>query len=137
MKKLLLTAATLVALATPAMADPIPLPLSRPNPAATIPVEYRGEWCMREGRPFYLRRSPGQCEREAEQWIEISAKTYSASEVECRIFKVRRDDVGHTITFDCDGEGIRAMTTFWFVTTPGSGSRGYKVTRLYIENEKW
>jgi len=108
MKKLLLATAVLGALMTSAQAQAIadwevPLPLPRPNPAATIPAEYRGEWCAYEGRPYLMRRSIERCERGSEQWLEVTAKGYEAWETVCRIFKIRRDadNMGHFITFDC------------------------------------
>jgi hypothetical protein len=110
----------------------IPLPLPRPNPAATIPAEYHGEWCFRNDT-YYVRRSPGQCSRQDDGWIEIRAKTYTGWETDCYIFKIQPARMGHFITFDCHFDGDRQTETYEFVTTPGSGS-GYKTTRLYISD---
>jgi hypothetical protein len=94
MKKFLLATALLAGLMTSAQAQAIPdwevrLPIPRPDPTATIPAEYRGEWCAHG--VYSLRRSIERCERGGEQWLEVTAKTFSAWEEECRILKVRPD----------------------------------------------
>jgi hypothetical protein len=93
MKKLLVAAVALVALAGSANAGEL-----------TIPAKYHGQWCQTNGNSFlttmtrlktYLDEYP-EC---TDHWniINISAHSYGGWEEDCRPTKVR----GNVFTFDC------------------------------------
>jgi hypothetical protein len=115
----------------------------RPAPAggAMIPTEYRGEWCMTTGHPYYtpkaqieiIRRMDPDvgCGRDSDGWIKITADRYDGWEQQCRPFAIKTDEIkAHVIKFRCQLDGEVETRTVRFVTTTGTKGIGM---RLYVE----
>jgi hypothetical protein len=71
MNKLLITAATLFALAAPAYAG------------STIPAVFHGEWCSNDGSSFY-QSSKAEKASCGDGWLKITANRYDGWEQQCR-----------------------------------------------------
>src|SRR5215469_9578323 len=91
----------LLALASPARSDE---PL--------IPAEYRGEWCMMEGHPYYTPKAQidkadmvGGCQKDGDGWIKIGPDRYEGWEFGCKPTLVTWTEGGHVIKFHCYVEG--------------------------------
>jgi hypothetical protein len=87
MKKLLMTAAALLALATPALAS------------NTIPADFHGEWCSLNDT-YYVQRSvvdlyrkqeiSEKCSKDSDGWIKITANRYDGHEQWCKPVNVSK-----------------------------------------------
>jgi hypothetical protein len=136
MKRLLMTAAALLALTAPALAG------------NTIPADFHGEWCSLNDT-YYVQRSvvdlyrkqdvsEKKCSRDSNGWVKITANRYDNWKQDCKPVNVTKLPYnGIAVKLRCAvEEGAENFDlTVELSRTPGSGS-GSWIKRLYIEEKQ-